>query len=164
MFQTPIFKTAFSCMIISFFINEQALAQFGVLSQEIHETQFTSIAPPATLKWELATATDERVSATVNDIEAPGLGQQIWQVTEISAAEYGVDWDAWQSAALDPRFTRSLITFGSLTRESRIVRSYAFTDPFRRDYWTSIGRLWMAFWTSGIHLFSDSCRLGVQSN
>jgi hypothetical protein len=91
---------------------------------------FPSVQPPATLTWEIATVDNQRVGLTINDIQPTSVGQLMqWSITEANAAQYGVDWGAWQAAALNPAFTRSILRFGSTIKEGPLVRNN-FTDAF----------------------------------
>ena len=95
---------------------------------------FGETVPPATFKWELGTAANQRVTgALITGIPGGAFSRmRQWGVRESTAAMFGVDWLAFQVAANDPAFTRSILTFGGVEKESPLVRSFTPAN-FRLD-------------------------------
>jgi hypothetical protein len=112
--------TAF--VFFSAVICELAIGQDKYVESQV---SFLTIPPPATLKWQLATASGEDVVATIENIPAQtfGGGQIHYDITPENAPEFGVDFAAWQIAVNDPAYNRSIITFGDMTQEAPVVRT-----------------------------------------
>ena len=88
---------------------------------------FPETVPPTTVTWELATAGDQRVGLTITGVpEAGGTNQ--YYIYEADAALYGLDWNAFEAAANDPAYTRSILTFGGVAMESPLNRDFQFGE------------------------------------
>jgi hypothetical protein len=85
--------------------------------------EFDQVAPPATASWRLATDDGRFVEFAVQDIPA-NLNILNYNVTVENAAEFGVDFAAWQLAVNDPAYTRSILTFSGQTQEEQVMRTF----------------------------------------
>jgi hypothetical protein len=113
------------------------LAAGSSLAATIHGTygslNFPETVPPATLTWQIATESDQRVGLTITGILPNQFGdQRQWSIKESDASLYGIDWDAFEAAANNPAFNRSILTFGGVVKEGPVVRDFAF-GTFRLD-------------------------------
>jgi hypothetical protein len=98
------------------------------------------------------------------NISTFSTGEQHFEITQGNAALYGVDWAAWEAAVVDSAFTRSLLTFGSTTKEAPVARSFPIGSPFRLDL---IGfNLHNYGWPSGPPglIYAPSANAGAVSN
>jgi hypothetical protein len=90
----------------------------------ISNFQFSSVAPPASLSWQLATPGGEHVDVAITGIQ-PAAGTQLaYIITPENAAEFGVDFSAWSLAVNDPNFSRSIMTWTGVTQEKPVVRNF----------------------------------------
>ncbi len=99
-----------------------------------------TVPGPTTLSWELATADNRRVGLTIHGIQpSPVLAQRgqliIREDSVIDSAfnmhsGFTLDWTAFEAAANDPSFTQSLVTFGGMTSESPLIRTFSFDEHF----------------------------------
>jgi hypothetical protein len=85
--------------------------------------EFDHVAPPATASWRLATDDGRFVEFAVQDIPA-NVGFSNYIVTPDNAAEFGVDFAAWQLAVNDLAYTRSILTFSGQTQEEQVMRTF----------------------------------------
>jgi hypothetical protein len=99
------------------------------------------VVPPATVSWELATAGDQRVGLTITGVPI-ALPQIQYHIEEANAASYGFDWNAFVAAANDPAYTRSILTFSGVAKESPLIRDFEFgkfvpefVNVIVYDYW-----------------------------
>lgn len=94
-------------------------------------------AAPASLNWRLATAGGQFVEFNLPSVPA-SLSQTAYLVTPSNAASFGIDFAAWNAAAKNPAYTRSILNFGGFTKE----------QPFQNP--------WNPWQLDRIHVFVDS--------
>lgn len=77
---------------------------------------------PTSVSWRLERLNGDRVEIGFHNIASRPLGDQIPFVIESdNAASMGVDFAAWSAAAIDPSYTRSIVTFGGVSMEEPFV-------------------------------------------
>jgi hypothetical protein len=102
--------------------------------------EFTAVAPPVSLSWQLATPGGEHVDLSITGI-APAAGSQLaYIITPENAAQYSVDFSAWSLAVNDPAYSRSIMTWAGVTKESPVVHRFPHLElddlrVFVDDYW-----------------------------
>ena len=104
---------------------------------------------PAGLSWKLATADGAFVDFTIESISHQHF-QRAYLVTPENAAQYGVDFDAWRAAVVNPAYTRNIVTFAGITQEQPYLNGYI---PFELD------RLQM--FVSDFHPFNSAAYIQV---
>jgi hypothetical protein len=83
--------------------------------------QFPQIPPPLSVTWQLATVEGQFVSATWSGFEPPlPISQR--SVTAENAAAFGIDFNAWAQAVVDPAFTRSIVIANGIRQEGPLER------------------------------------------
>lgn len=120
--------TVYALLIASFVSAPVALAQQVITSGFTFDPSPPS---PTSVSWRLARQNDEHVEIAFDNIAARPGGEQIAFVIESdNAASLGVDFAAWSAAAIDPSYTRSIVTFGGVSMEKPFV---AAGPGFRLD-------------------------------
>lgn len=93
---------------------------------------FPQSAPPAALTWTLSTTDGRSVSTTMPDYEPPIRWQDI-VVSPSTAAQYGIDWPAWQAALADPAYQRSSLTWDGVTQTGPVLVTSGTRQGFELD-------------------------------
>jgi hypothetical protein len=110
------------CVVSVLFATASAIAQPSQSITTVHRFEPPPPAPPTSVSWRLATAEGEHVELAFSGI-APSISGQI-QYVVTQDDPLGVDFQAWRAAASNPSYTRSIMTFGSVTNE------LPFSNPF----------------------------------
>jgi hypothetical protein len=108
------------CFVLVAMLSGSACAQLKFISSGF---EFTSVAPPVSVTWQLATPAGEHVDLMISNIQPIGF-EIAHIVTPENASQYGVDFAAWSLAVNDPNYSRSIMTWAGATQEKPVVRNF----------------------------------------
>jgi hypothetical protein len=125
MSQCRICKCTILCLALVV-INANAVLAAGTIQSGFFD--FPQVPPPLSVTWQLATVSGESVSATWSGIQ-PSPTNQL-SITPENASAFGVDFDAWSQAVIDPAFTQSTVTANGVSQFGPVL---TFGDVRRLD-------------------------------
>lgn len=135
-------KRAFLSLVVTLMLTGVVRAQPKFVRSDF---EFTAVAPPVSLSWQLATPGGEHVDLAIAGIEPAAGSPLIYIITPANASQFGVDFPAWSLAVNDPTYSRSIMTWAGVTKEQPVVRNFPLIElddlrVFVNDYrWPDMG-------------------------